>query len=429
MALRIIHTSDWHLGQHFYGKNRAKEHQAFLNWLLVQIKEQHVDGLIVAGDIFDTGTPPSYARELYFNFIVGLQALNCTLIVVAGNHDSVAMLGESSGILSKLDSYVITSPKGDDEAQLVEISNEQGDSAIVCAIPFLRPRDVMESVAGQSAQEKQQGLSQAISEHYQSLVDQAKSKAGDNTAIVATGHLTTVGASVSESVRDIYIGTLDAFPAALFPEVDYLALGHIHRQQKVAGTEHIQYSGSPIALSFDEKQSNKSINLVTFERGKIAAIEQLLVPCTQPLLTLKCQLDEISEKLTAYFENADEGEVTNTEASEEQTVWLDVELESADYLHDLTARVEDICREFPVEVLLVRRLKKSRDNVQEYFANQTLEELTVEQVFQARIEQEGKLDNLEDAQVARVNQLFEQMIEQVQTPSEENLTGTLSGDQ
>ena len=95
MTFRILHTSDWHLGQNFYGKSRANEHQRFLNWLLEQVNEHDIDAVIVAGDIFDTGTPPSYAREMYFDFVVNMHEKNCQLIILAGNHDSVAMLGES----------------------------------------------------------------------------------------------------------------------------------------------------------------------------------------------------------------------------------------------------------------------------------------------------------------------------------------------
>ena len=100
--MRIIHTSDWHLGQYFYGKSRANEHQQFFSWLLVQVKKHDVDAIIVAGDIFDTATPPSYARQLYFNFISELQSSTCQLIVLAGNHDSVSMLAESKTLLSTL---------------------------------------------------------------------------------------------------------------------------------------------------------------------------------------------------------------------------------------------------------------------------------------------------------------------------------------
>ena len=98
--MRIIHTSDWHLGQYFYGKSRANEHQQFLTWLLAQVTAHHIDAIIVAGDIFDTSTPPSYAREMYFDFIAKLQVTECQLVILAGNHDSVAMLSESQSILA-----------------------------------------------------------------------------------------------------------------------------------------------------------------------------------------------------------------------------------------------------------------------------------------------------------------------------------------
>ena len=105
--MRIIHTSDWHLGQYFYGKSRANEHQQFLTWLLTQVKSHDIDAIIVAGDIFDTATPPSYARQMYFNFISEIQSLNCQLIILAGNHDSVSMLAESKDLLSALSTRVI----------------------------------------------------------------------------------------------------------------------------------------------------------------------------------------------------------------------------------------------------------------------------------------------------------------------------------
>ncbi len=107
--MRILHTSDWHLGQNFYSKSRAAEHEAFLNWLLETAQAHEVDAIIVAGDIFDTGSPPSYARELYNRFVVNLQQTGCHLVIVAGNHDSVATLNESRDILAFLNTTVVAS--------------------------------------------------------------------------------------------------------------------------------------------------------------------------------------------------------------------------------------------------------------------------------------------------------------------------------
>ena len=98
--MRILHTSDWHLGQNFYSKSREAEHQAFLDWLLETAQAHQVDAIIVAGDVFDTGSPPSYARTLYNRFVVNLQQTGCHLVVLAGNHDSVATLNESRDIMA-----------------------------------------------------------------------------------------------------------------------------------------------------------------------------------------------------------------------------------------------------------------------------------------------------------------------------------------
>lgn len=152
--------------------------------------------------------------------------------------------------------------RGDLQHQVLPLKQRDGSvGAILCAVPYLRPRDIQTSMAGQSSAEKQNVLQQAIAEHYQSLYDLAAAQRdalGGNLPIVATGHLTTIGASTSDSVRDIYIGSLDAFPASAFPPADYIALGHIHRPQRVTSSEHIRYSGSPIPLSFDELGSEKA---------------------------------------------------------------------------------------------------------------------------------------------------------------------------
>lgn len=110
--MRLLHTSDWHLGQNFMGKSRLSEHRAFLTWLLDTIDQQQIDALLVVGDIFDTATPPSYARTLYHNFIVELnQRSRCQLVVIGGNHDSVATLHETRDLLQCLNTTVIGGPR------------------------------------------------------------------------------------------------------------------------------------------------------------------------------------------------------------------------------------------------------------------------------------------------------------------------------
>ena len=392
--MRIIHTSDWHLGQNFYSKSRAAEHEAFLNWLLATADAQRVDAIVVAGDIFDTGAPPSYARELYNRFVVKLQQTGCHLVVLAGNHDSVATLNESRDILAFLNTTVVAGSG----APPFELKQRDGSpGAIFCPVPFLRPRDVTLSQAGASAGEKQQTLLQAISGYYHEQHAQALALRGDRALpIIASGHLTTVGASKSDAVRDIYIGTLDAFPAQNFPPADYIALGHIHRPQKIGGSEHIRYCGSPIPLSFDETGREKVVNLVTFADGKLRDVTPLTVPVTRPLAVLKGDFAGIGEQLAQW-----------RDAPAEPVTWLDIEITSDEYLHDIQRKIQILTDALPVEVLLVRRSREQRQRILATTRRETLSELKVEEVFERRL----ALESLEPPRQQRLQQLFNQAVE------------------
>lgn len=399
--MRLLHTSDWHLGQHFMGKTRQAEHQAFCAWLIEQVREHAVDALIVAGDLFDSGAPPSYAREQYNRFIVALRETGARLVLLGGNHDSVAMLGESRDLLACLDTWVVPGVAADPAEQLLLLPRRDGTpGALLCAIPFIRPRDVLRSEAGQSAGDKQQALQAAIREHYRALFELAEARRaelGGRLPIVATGHLTTVGASASESVREIYVGSLEAFPSDAFPPAAYIALGHIHRPQKVGGREHIRYSGSPIPLSFDEARQQKEVLLVDLHESGLEAVTPLPVPCFQPLVTLRGALAELAG---AIAEAAAQG-------SAGRPVWLEVQVSADDYLSDLQKRVSALCEGLPVEALRVRRERGSASAAQLAEARETLDELTAEEVFARRLQQEA----LEPGDVERLQTLYRGVLE------------------
>ncbi|UVE16827.1 exonuclease subunit SbcD [Pseudomonas sp. LS44] len=398
--MRILHTSDWHLGQHFMGKTREAEHRAFLAWLLEQVRVQAVDTVLVAGDIFDTGAPPSYARELYNQFVVELRQTGAELVILGGNHDSVAMLGESKTLLAQLGTRVIPGVGIDLHEQLLVLNRRDGSpGAVLCAIPFIRPRDVLQSQAGQSAQAKQTSLQQAIQEHYRSLYELAEARReahGGGLPIIATGHLTTVGASASESVREIYVGALEAFPTNAFPPAAYIALGHIHKPQKVGGLEHIRYCGSPIPLSFDEARQQKEVLLVELTAAGLAAVTALPVPRFQPLIALRGSLDELRQQIA---EAAALG-------SAAQPVWLEVQVGGDDYLSDLQPRIAAFCEGLPVEVLRIRRERGTAQAGLQRQAQETLDELSAEEVFDQRLAQE----TLEAQQQQRLRGLYRQVL-------------------
>src|SRR3989338_1537517 len=373
--MRILHTSDWHLGQHFMGKTRQAEHQAFCAWLIDQVREQTVDAVLIAGDIFDTGAPPSYAREQYNRFIVELRCTGCELVVLGGNHDSVAMLGESKTLLAQLGTRVIPGVCEQLDEQLLVLHRRDGSpGAILCGIPFIRPRDVLLSQAGQSAQDKQQSLQQAIQQHYQDLYALAEAKRaelGGNLPIIATGHLATVSASASDSVREIYVGSL----------------------------EHIRYCGSHMPLSFDEAKQQKEVLLVELDSSGMHQISALPVPRFQPLLSLRGSLKELE---TAIQEAAKQGRA-------EQPVWLEVLVGTDDYLSDLQLRIAALCEGLPVEVLRIRRERGNASASLQGQAKETLDELSVEDVFAQRLSSES----LGETEQQRLLRLYQQVVSEL----------------
>ena len=400
--MRIIHTSDWHLGQYFFTKTRAQEHQQFLDWLLAQIREQQVDAVIVAGDIFDTGSPPSYARELYNRFVVAIRDAQCQLIILGGNHDSVATLNESKSLLACLNTTVIANVHTETpQAPIILYQKNHTPGALLCAIPYLRPRDMINSKSGQSGADKQGALKEAIADYYQRQYQAAldlRKQLNVNIPIIATGHLTTIGASVSDSVREIYIGTLEAFNATLFPPFDYIALGHIHRPQRVNKSGHIRYSGSPIPLSFDESAQQKSVCLIDFEQDKLAEMTLLPIPEFQLLRTLSGSLQEIAtqlEKLATQYNEMD------------TTIWLDIEVSTQDYLSDIQTRIQELTQSPLFEVIVLRRARKQRQALMQN-EKETLTELTVYDVFERRLAQH-QFETEEDK--TRLTTLFKQAVE------------------
>lgn len=428
--MRILHTSDWHLGQHFMGKSRQAEHQALIDWLLQQVQAHAVDAVLVAGDLFDTGTPPSYARELYSQWVVRMHQAGVPLLLLGGNHDSVAMLAENQALLACLGATVVPAVRGEAADALVELPQrhvaprqasadptpdlfETLDAApvpgcIVCAIPFIRARDLLQSQAGQSAEDKQAGLQQAIQAHYESVhqaavLRQAEwlARSGRRVPILATGHLTTVGASASESVREIYVGALEAFPTRAFPGADYIALGHIHRPQRVGGLEHIRYSGSPLALSFDEARQTKEVLLVDLDERGLRTVTPLAVPVWQPLQALRGTLVDLTP---ALVEAAQAG-------TPERPVWLEVTVAQDDYLSDLPQRLQALTEGLPVEILRIRRERGTATAQLQAQARETLDELSPSEVFARRLQQEELSPEWQQALSQRYQQVLSQLQE------------------
>lgn len=405
--MRILHTSDWHLGQSFMNHSREREHALLIDWLLEQVQTHEVDAVLIAGDIFDTGTPPSYARALYYRLIAELHRLQVPLLLLGGNHDSVSVLHESLPLLHHLNTTVIAATSSAAQHVVVLPARHGQPGCIVCALPFIRPRDVLTSQPGESAQTKQNNLQAAIAQVYAQVFEAAracqasiKAEKGIQLPIVATGHLTTVGASSSESVREIYVGALEAFPTSAFPPADYIALGHIHQPQTVGGQAHIRYSGSPIALSFDEARQTKQVLLVDLDAQGLQAVTPLATPVSQALASISGNLQSLPATLRSVA----------AQGRDEQPVWLEVTVQQDDYLPDLAARIDAMVQDLPVRVLRVKRQRSSASAQSAAAPHASLDELSPHDVFLRRLQAEELTPEMH----AALQQRFEQVLHTLQ---------------
>jgi len=374
--MKILHTSDWHIGQKFMGKSREEEHKAFFSWLFETIKENNIDLLIVAGDIFDTGTPPNYALELYYNFLKQLFSLSeLTVIITAGNHDSVSTLKAPKQLLEVMNVFVITSGN-ESEDELIPIYKDEKLQGIICAVPFLRDSVVRKATAGETMTEKEISLNKGIKQHYKDVYEKAKELSTDKKIpIIATGHLTTVGSRTSESERDIYIGgTLDIGGDFLGQYFDYVALGHLHINQTVR-VSHVRYSGSPIPLSFSEASQKKRVNIVTFEDNKLT-VEELEIPLYRKLLVLKGNLEMLKKEL---------------EKIEDKSTWIEIHLkdENPMFAHQALREYAEALELIVLAIKIDRTQKKLQAKELKVTS---LDELTPSDVFTRRLE----VEELED---------------------------------
>jgi exonuclease SbcD len=299
--MRILHTSDWHLGQIWNGKLRKQESAAFLDWLLELLKSQSVDVLIVAGDIFDTGTPSPETQMLYYRFLQQVSSVCRATVIIAGNHDSPAFLDAPKLLLRELHIFVVGIAGQAEEEMIVVRDSDQEPALLIAAVPFLRDRDLRTGGTGESAEEKGNQSIAGIRRHYEQVCAAAETirrNTNREIPLAVTGHLFVTGGKTSERVRDIHVGTLGQLGNDLFPnEIDYLALGHLHIPQTVAHLDSRRYSGSPIPMSFDEAGQEKVVLQVDFN-GRTPTVTPIPVPVFSMIVRIEGNLEKIRETLT-----------------------------------------------------------------------------------------------------------------------------------
>ncbi len=367
--MKILHTSDWHLGINFKGRSFEEIHKKFLNWLIDTIKKENIDILIVAGDIFDSYNPANYALKMYHSFLAEAIKHLKHIFIIAGNHDSISTLEISKDVLDAFNIHVIA-----DVENLDDLIFDVGEY-VICAVPFLRERFIKTTALNLS--EKESELSEGIKKIYEEVYKRAKKY---NKKIIATGHLSVSGAMMSDSEREIYIGKIKTISPEIFKNFDYVALGHIHKPQKIS--ENIRYSGSPVPLSFSEKE--EKIVLVIDEE-----IKEIKVPKFKEFFEIKGSFDEVKEKLK---------EIQNPQNPPFVEILLDENIPSS--------KIDELRIE-GVEITAIKQKLEFREYVLDDI---DIEKLTPMNVFEKRLE----LEDLSDVEIEKLKEIYQKIVEEVE---------------
>ena len=374
--MKILHTSDWHIGRTLYGRKRYEEFEAFLTWLAETIQQNEIDALLVAGDVFDTSAPSNRAQELYYRFLCRVAASSCRhVVVVAGNHDSPSFLNAPKELLKALDVHVVGSSTSSPEDEVLVLCNEQdAPELIVCAVPYLRDRDIRVAEAGESVEDKERKLIEGIRTHYAAvaaLAEQKREELGVDIPIVGTGHLFTAGGQTvdGDGVRELYVGSLAHVTAGIFPACfNYLALGHLHVPQKVNGSETIRYSGSPLPMGFGEAKQQKSVCQVEFH-STAASVQLIDVPIFQKLERVKGDWEGISNRIIELSATDSQG-------------WLEVIYDGTEVIGDLRERLEAAISGTQMEILRIKNNRIIERVLGQSHEEETLDDLNVNDVFE-----------------------------------------------
>ena len=380
--MKILHTADWHIGKVLHKHSLQDELKLFFDWLLTTIEEESIDLLLVSGDIFDLANPSASDRALYYGFLKQLISHKLKIIITGGNHDAVGLLNAPKEILASLDITVIGGATENIEDELIHFTNENDDpELIVAAVPFLRDKDLRDKKTDAQHKSRTDAIRAGILNHYRTLYTISKER-HPNTPVIAMGHLFAVGAEVSESERDIHVGNAAAVEDRVFAGFDYVALGHIHKPQRVANNDKVRYSGSPIALSFSERSDNKCILILELKDNKLGPAKVIAVPKFRELRKFSGSLKEVQNKLLGY------------EPTYQLPSFLELEIKEENFSATVLSQVENLTElyaeneKFSILKSKTAFISGMKDTSDLYVEGSNIEDLKPQDVFDKRLELE-----------------------------------------
>ncbi|MFE9840564.1 exonuclease SbcCD subunit D [Streptomyces goshikiensis] len=346
--MRILHTSDWHLGRAFHRVNLLGAQAVFVDHLVETVRAHEVDAVLVAGDVYDRAVPPLPAVELYDRALHRLADLGVPTVMISGNHDSARRLGVGAGLIGRAGIHLRTDPDGC--ADPVVLADVHGEVAFY-GLPYLEPALVKDRFgAGQVGHEAVLGAAMD-----RIRADLATRPPGTRSVVLA--HAFVTGGQASDSERDITVGGVEAVPASVFDGVDYAALGHLHGCQTIS--ERVRYSGSPLAYSFSEADHRKTMWLIELgARGEIAGADRIDTPVPRALARLRGPLEDLLDDpaLAGYEDRWVEATLTDPVRPEDPMARL-----AARFPHVLSLAFDPEGREEDSGASYAQRLKGRSD--------------------------------------------------------------------
>lgn len=395
--MKILHTSDWHIGKHLHKIDLSPDLELFFDWLLAKIKEEQIDVLLVSGDVFDQANPSQASLKQYYNFLKRMIGTDCKIIITGGNHDSASVLNAPKEILGFLNIDVVGgAPESISDVFYTYTKGEE--QVVIAGVPFLRDKDIRKSVAGESYTDKIEQIREGIKAYF-SAINTHYTQHYRGLCFIVMGHLYVQGAHVSESMRDIQIGNQASVKGTVFgEEPDYVALGHIHKPYAVSALKNVHYSGSPICLSFSEKEEVKQVNVITVV-GKHVSVEIITIPKFRNLVAFQGTLEEVKTQLANYVQSGQLVALAEIIINEpDENVQIRQDLETLLDTHETL--------DLNIIKTKLNFINKVRGASQAFQPGVSVADVTPMEMFEKRLELDGRQENTEELKNA-----FRQILE------------------
>jgi len=301
--MKILHTSDWHIGRKINDKNLNETLELFFDWLIETINTEQIDVLIVAGDVFNNPFPSNFSLSLYYKTLFNLSKTNLKrTIIIGGNHDSNSTLNAPQALLNELKISVIGGITENIEDLIIEVVNDKKElELVVCAVPYLREKDVRNSFSGNNFEQKLSEIKLGFENYYREISQKVEKYKQKNIPIIATGHLFINDIDeMSNEEKELFIGGLQELSYKQLPQnIDYYAFGHIHRPLKIGKENKARYCGSPIAMNFSENNYKHQVIKITFDKTE-KIIDVIYTPKFRNLVQFEGTFDQIVEQIKNY---------------------------------------------------------------------------------------------------------------------------------